>query len=89
ETAQNTVKTLKEEERVRRIYDTKICGQKVDLEIEKKVKGIDLIIAEHTHILVDKMWVVNNEEPTIVAQAKEYGPFLGRVDVVFDEYGVV
>lgn len=59
------------------------------LSLAKKVKGIDLIIGGHTHTLVDKMEVVNSEEPTIVAQAKEYGQFLGRVDVAFDENGVV
>lgn len=48
-----------------------------------------MIIGGHTHTLVDKMEVVNNEEPTIVAQAKEYYQFLGRVDVAFDENGVV
>lgn len=35
------------------------------------------------------MEIVKNEEPTIVAQAKEYGEYLGRVDVAFDKNGVV
>ncbi|WOO44691.1 multifunctional 2',3'-cyclic-nucleotide 2'-phosphodiesterase/3'-nucleotidase/5'-nucleotidase [Bacillus subtilis] len=89
ETAQNTVKAIQEEEQVNKIIALTHIGHNRDLELAKKVKGIDLIIGGHTHTLVDKMEVVNNEEPTIVAQAKEYGQFLGRVDVAFDENGVV
>ncbi len=48
-----------------------------------------MIIGGHTHTLVDHLKVVESEEPTIVAQVKDYGQFLGRVDVVFDEKGVV
>nr|WGE04290.1 5'-nucleotidase C-terminal domain-containing protein [Bacillus subtilis] len=89
ETAQNTVKVIQKEEKVNKIIALTHIGHNRDLELAKKVKGIDLIIGGHTHTLVDKMEVVNNEEPTIVAQAKEYGQFLGRVDVAFDENGVV
>ncbi|MDI5789472.1 hypothetical protein PO124_16655 [Bacillus licheniformis] len=50
-------------------------GYNRDLELAKKVKGIDLIIGGHTHTLVDHLKVVENEEPTIVAQVKDYGQF--------------
>ena len=83
------MKELKEKEKVNKIIALTHLGYNRDLELAKKVKGIDLIIGGHTHTLVDHLKVVENEEPTIVAQVKDYGQFLGRVDVVFDENGVV
>ncbi|MCJ2148354.1 multifunctional 2',3'-cyclic-nucleotide 2'-phosphodiesterase/3'-nucleotidase/5'-nucleotidase [Bacillus paralicheniformis] len=87
--AEKTVKELKEKEKVNKIIALTHLGYNRDLELAKKVKGIDLIIGGHTHTLVDHLKVVESEEPTIVAQVKDYGQFLGRVDVVFDEKGVV
>ncbi|MGN9864008.1 multifunctional 2',3'-cyclic-nucleotide 2'-phosphodiesterase/3'-nucleotidase/5'-nucleotidase [Bacillus swezeyi] len=87
--ADKTVKDIKEKEKVNKIIALTHLGYNRDLELAKKVKGIDLIIGGHTHTLVDHLEVVQNEEPTIVAQVKDYGQFLGRVDVAFDEDGVV
>ncbi|MED4802502.1 multifunctional 2',3'-cyclic-nucleotide 2'-phosphodiesterase/3'-nucleotidase/5'-nucleotidase [Bacillus atrophaeus] len=89
ETAQNTVKEIQDKEKVNKIIALTHIGHNRDLELAKKVKGIDLIVGGHSHTLVDKMEVVDNEEPTIVAQAKEYGQYLGRVDLAFDKDGIV
>ncbi|MBY8914409.1 multifunctional 2',3'-cyclic-nucleotide 2'-phosphodiesterase/3'-nucleotidase/5'-nucleotidase [Bacillus sp. YC2] len=89
ESAQKTVKEIQDKEHVNKIIALTHIGHQRDLDLAKKVKGIDLIVGGHTHTLVDKMEVVKNEEPTIVAQAKEYGEYLGRVDVAFDQNGVV
>ncbi|MFN2747828.1 multifunctional 2',3'-cyclic-nucleotide 2'-phosphodiesterase/3'-nucleotidase/5'-nucleotidase [Bacillus sp. z60-18] len=89
QSAEKTVKELKEKEKVNKIIALTHLGHNRDLELAKKVKGIDLIIGGHTHTLVDHLEVVENEEPTIVAQAKDYGQFLGRVDVTFDNNGVI
>lgn len=89
QTAEKTVKDIKEKEKVNKIIALTHIGYSRDLELAKKVQGIDLIIGGHTHTLVDRLEVVPNQEPTIVAQAKDYGQFLGRVDVAFDEDGIV
>lgn len=89
QSAQDTVKEIQNNEHVNKIIALTHIGHQRDLDLAKKVKGIDLIVGGHTHTLVDKMEVVKNEEPTIVAQAKEYGEYLGRVDVAFDKNGIV
>ncbi|MCY8088996.1 multifunctional 2',3'-cyclic-nucleotide 2'-phosphodiesterase/3'-nucleotidase/5'-nucleotidase [Bacillus sonorensis] len=87
--AEKTVKEIKEKEKVNKIIALTHIGYNRDLELAKKVQGIDLIIGGHTHTLVDHLEVVPNTEPTIVAQVKDYGQFLGRVDVAFDEDGII
>ncbi|MFB8733656.1 hypothetical protein ACEQPO_05960 [Bacillus sp. SL00103] len=42
-------------------------------------------MAVTSHTLVEKLKVINKKEPTIVAQVKDYGQFLGKVDVAFDK----
>jgi 5'-nucleotidase len=54
-------------------------GYRLDLDIAKKVKGIDFIIGGHTHTVVDKwQWVGD----TLVVQAGAYGKYLGRIDFI-------
>ncbi|MGA3854986.1 hypothetical protein ACPCW1_19220, partial [Bacillus pumilus] len=38
---------------------------------------------------VEKLKVVKKKEPVIVAQVKDYGQFLGKVDVAVDKKGVI
>lgn len=66
-----------------------------DLLLASKVEGIDVIIGGHSHTEVSPPTVLTENEhgeemePTVVAQAGEYGKFLGVVNVTFDENGVV
>lgn len=61
-----------------------------DLELAKRVEGIDVIIGGHSHSRLDvPVVVVDGEEPTVIVQAYQYGEFLGTLDVEFDHTGKV
>ncbi|MDL5376474.1 bifunctional metallophosphatase/5'-nucleotidase [Exiguobacterium mexicanum] len=61
-----------------------------DLELAKRVEGIDVIIGGHSHSRLDApVVVVDGEEPTVIVQAYQYGEFLGTLDVEFDHTGKV
>jgi len=65
-------------------------GWDYDTELAKQVSGIDLIIGGHSHTLPEVYpTVVANKEPTLVVQAEAYGKYLGRLDLTFDERGVI
>ncbi|MFC4410580.1 5'-nucleotidase C-terminal domain-containing protein [Chungangia koreensis] len=61
-----------------------------DLELAKKVEGIDIIVGGHTHSEL-KDPVVSNEfdAPTIIVQAGTQSKYLGTLNAVFNEDGVV
>ncbi|WP_429668304.1 bifunctional 2',3'-cyclic-nucleotide 2'-phosphodiesterase/3'-nucleotidase [Bacillus gobiensis] len=87
--AEKTVKEIQDNEKINKIIALSHLGYERDLELADKVKGIDLIVGGHTHTKVEELKVVENEEPTVVVQANEWGKFLGTVDVAFDKNGVV
>ncbi|WP_108670974.1 5'-nucleotidase C-terminal domain-containing protein [Peribacillus acanthi] len=61
-----------------------------DLELAKKVEGIDVIIGGHSHTVLNAPVVVEEgEEPTVIVQAGEYSSYLGTLDVKFDKKGKV
>ena len=85
---------------IHRIIALSHSGYLIDLDIAKKVNGIDLIVGGHTNTLLsnttDKAdgpyptWVnTPNGGRTAVVQAYAYGKYLGRLDVTFDDQGVV
>ncbi|MEK3806132.1 bifunctional 2',3'-cyclic-nucleotide 2'-phosphodiesterase/3'-nucleotidase [Bacillus sp. FSL H8-0547] len=89
-TSEETVKTIEETEKVDKIIALTHLGYQKDLELAEKVEGIDVIIGGHTHTLVDTLKVVDEDQtPTIVAQVQDYGKFLGKLDVAFNDEGVV
>jgi 5'-nucleotidase len=51
-----------------------------DVELAKKVKGIDLIIGGHTHTRIDQPVVINGVP---IVQAGEYGQFVGRLSLTY------
>lgn len=53
-------------------------GLDADIELARRVAGIDAIIGGHTHTLMHSPLFVGE---TIIAQAGEWGRFLGRVDL--------
>lgn len=66
-------------------------GYNRDKALAVAVNGIDLIVGGHTHTKLDAPEVVSGaeSEPTVIVQANEWGKFLGRVDLVFNDEGVV
>ncbi|WP_062051874.1 bifunctional UDP-sugar hydrolase/5'-nucleotidase [Bacillus sp. JCM 19034] len=89
EKAKETVKRL-EEEGVNKIIALTHLGYRYDRTLAEEVEGIDIVVGGHSHTLLDKPVVFHeNTKPTLVVQANEYGEFLGRLDVTFDENGVL
>ncbi|MGG6314013.1 choice-of-anchor I family protein [Paenibacillus macerans] len=67
-------------------------GYARDQKLAAEVEGIDLIVGGHTHTKLDAPEIVTDNvhrTPTAIVQANEWGKFLGRVDLVFDEQGVL
>lgn len=61
-----------------------------DVELAKKVEGIDVIVGGHTHTKLEKPTLVEDgKEPTVIVQAGQYSEALGTLDVTFDYYGKV
>jgi 2',3'-cyclic-nucleotide 2'-phosphodiesterase (5'-nucleotidase family) len=56
-------------------------GSETDRQVAGQVSGLDLIIGGHDHVALDPPLVVNG---TIIAQAGDYGRFLGRLDLEID-----
>ncbi|MBW7457624.1 5'-nucleotidase C-terminal domain-containing protein, partial [Paenibacillus sepulcri] len=88
--ARNTVAALKEQG-IDVIFALSHLGYNRDRDLAQAVEGIDLIVGGHTHTLLDKPVVVQGDDaaPTVIVQANEWGKFLGRVDLAFDDQGVV
>ncbi len=61
-----------------------------DLELAKRVKGIDVIVGGHTHSTLKEPYLAKNHDaPTIIVQANEYGKVLGTLNVSFNKKGEV
>lgn len=61
-------------------------GFSADLELAKKVEGIDVIIGGHSHTKIEKPYIVGK---TIVVQAFEHGKALGVLDLTVEEGRIV
>lgn len=57
-------------------------GSAVDQEVAESIPGIDIIIGGHDHKMLYPPLDVHG---TIIAQAGEYGKFLGRLDIEIEE----
>ncbi|MBS4214796.1 5'-nucleotidase C-terminal domain-containing protein [Bacillus sp. FJAT-49825] len=88
EKANETVEML-EAQGVNKIIALSHLGYQPDLDLAKKVDGIDVIVGGHSHTKLDAPVVVDKAEPTLIVQANEYLKYLGVVDVTFDENGVI
>lgn len=60
-----------------------------DLVLAEQVAGIDIIVGGHSHTKLDEPTVVEGKEPTVIVQAGQYAEHLGKLDVTFDENGVI
>ncbi|MFB6473290.1 choice-of-anchor I family protein [Paenibacillus glucanolyticus] len=89
--AQATVEAM-EKDGLNKIIALSHLGYARDQELAKAVEGIDLIVGGHTHTTLNAPEVVidnDHQTPTVIVQANEWGKFLGRVDLQFDNNGVV
>jgi len=81
---------LLESKGINRIIALTHIGWDYDTELAKQVNGIDIILGGHSHTLPDVYpTVIANKEPTLVVQAEAYDKYLGRLDITFDENGVI
>src|SRR5690606_250648 len=46
-------------------------------------------VGGHSHTKLDEPTVVEGKEPTVIVQAGQYAEHLGKLDVTFDENGVI
>ncbi|MDQ0231786.1 5'-nucleotidase C-terminal domain-containing protein [Metabacillus malikii] len=61
-----------------------------DLMLAKEVEGIDIIVGGHTHTTLSEPTVVAEDEtPTVIVQTGNANSNLGKLNVEFDEAGVV
>ncbi|WAA09729.1 5'-nucleotidase C-terminal domain-containing protein [Fervidibacillus albus] len=89
EKAEETVNQL-EDMGIDKIIALTHLGYNDDLELAKSVDGIDIIVGGHSHTeLADGVLIDEKDEPTIIVQAGENLNNLGKLDVTFDEDGVI
>ncbi len=90
ETAQQAVQELKQHG-VNKIIALTHIGWENDIELAKKVEGIDIIIGGYSHVVPEVYPTVINEyeAPTLVVQAGTQGQYLGKIKVQFDREGVI
>ncbi|MBW7474701.1 choice-of-anchor I family protein [Paenibacillus oenotherae] len=89
--AADTVAAL-EAEGINMIIALSHLGYSRDKELANVVEGIDLIVGGHTHTKLDAPDIITDSvfgTPTVVVQANEWGKFLGRVDLSFDNKGIL
>ena len=70
-------------------------GYRNDLKLAKSLDGVDIILGAHTHNLLEgierdkNLFYSKSGEPIIITQAGRDGKNFGRLDVEFDENGVI
>ncbi|WP_235680266.1 5'-nucleotidase C-terminal domain-containing protein [Paenibacillus albicereus] len=87
--AAGAVKQL-QEQGIDKIVALSHLGYDEDVKLAQAVAGIDVIVGGHSHTKLDHPVVDRTHEaPTLIVQTGEKGQFLGRLDVAFDEAGVI
>jgi 2',3'-cyclic-nucleotide 2'-phosphodiesterase/3'-nucleotidase/5'-nucleotidase len=87
--AKETVKSL-QDKGINKIIAITHLGHTFDLILAEQVAGIDVVVGGHSHTKVDVPKVIHaDREPTLVVQAEEYNKYLGRLDVKFNQAGVL
>ncbi len=84
ETVEKYVRDLRKKNNI--IVVLSHAGFSADLELAKRVNGIDVIIGGHSHTKIDKPVFVGK---TLVAQAFEHSKVLGVVDLTVKKDGVI
>jgi 2',3'-cyclic-nucleotide 2'-phosphodiesterase (5'-nucleotidase family) len=90
QSAQQAVTALKDQQ-VDKIIALTHIGWDNDIDLAKKVKGIDIIIGGYSHIVpeVYPTVVIKNNVPTLIVQAGTQGQYLGMLKVAFDQNGIL
>jgi 2',3'-cyclic-nucleotide 2'-phosphodiesterase (5'-nucleotidase family)/predicted extracellular nuclease len=80
-----------ESEGINKIIALSHLGYDADLALAKAVAGIDIIVGGHTHTKLDEAIVDNTDPdaPKLIVQTGEKGLFLGKLDVLFNDEGVL
>lgn len=87
--AKDTVAMLRSEG-VNKIIAITHLGYDVDVKLAQAVDGIDIVVGGHSHTKLDQAVVDRSgSEPKLIVQTGEKGQFLGRLEVVFDDEGVL
>lgn len=87
--AKDTVAML-QKEGINKIVVLSHLGYDVDVNLAKEVEGIDIIVGGHSHTKLDEAVVDRSDsEPKLIVQTGEKGQFLGQLEVVFDDEGVL
>lgn len=61
-------------------------GHEEEVAMAAKVPGIDVIVGGHSHTKVEKpVEVRNGDRTTVVAQAFQWGEYIGRIDLTVDD----
>lgn len=85
----DTVAMLQKES-INKIVVLSHLGYDVDVNLAKEVEGIDIIVGGHSHTKLDQAVVDRSDsEPKLIVQTGEKGQFLGQLEVVFDDEGVL
>ncbi len=58
-------------------------GSRQDIALAEQIEGLDIIIGAHDHVELNPPLIANR---TIIAQAGDFGRFLGRLDLELDSY---
>ncbi|MCM3702164.1 5'-nucleotidase C-terminal domain-containing protein [Paenibacillus macerans] len=87
--AKDTVAML-QNEGVNKIIVLSHLGYDVDVNLAKAVAGIDIVVGGHSHTKLDQAVVDRTgSAPKLIVQTGEKGQFLGKLEVVFNDEGVL
>lgn len=90
-TAAHDAVNLLQNEGVNRIVAVSHLGWDLDVKLAADVEGIDIIVGGHSHTVAENYPEIIDEKgtPTLVVQAGDYGKYLGKLDVSFDDEGII
>lgn len=80
------IKELKEEKEVDLVVLVSHLGFPQEIDIAKRIDGIDVLLSAHTHNRVYEPAIINN---TIIIQSGCHGSFLGRLDLKVNNKKIV
>lgn len=86
--AEETVQRL-EDLGINKIIALSHLGYTVEHQLAQEVDGIDVLVGGHSHTELPEGVLVEKDEPTVIVQSGENLNNLGKVQVTFDENGVV
>jgi 2',3'-cyclic-nucleotide 2'-phosphodiesterase (5'-nucleotidase family) len=88
--AKTTVAVLKDQG-INKIIVLSHLGWEADLKLAAAVPGLDVIVGGHTHTLPSEYPTVikDGSNPTLIVQGGAQSQYLGQLDIVFNQDGVI